>query len=696
MRILLGLFFIFCIVVVSMVWHLSQLQSRLINSSALSAAELYSVALTQFRTLYTSEVVNRARKQGLDATHDYASRNNTIPLPATLSMLLGKEIGKHASGAKARLHSPYPFPWRKKAKKIQTNDFDKKAWNFLSVNPRKPYYQFDNLGGKKVLRYATADIMRTECISCHNSHPDSPKRDWKVGDVRGVLEITLPLGDITTQTNTDLRNTSFAYIFIGLGIVFLIGFVFVRLRKQSDELQSLVTVRTAELQSEVDRRQLAMEALVEVEERNRRLLDSAGKGIYGLDLEGCTTFINPAVCRMLGYAEAELIGQPMHALVHHSYPDGTKYPREKCPMYAAFRDGQVHRVSNEVLWRKDGSSLPIEYTSTPMRKQGKIVGAVVVFNDISERKMMEERFQSAIKASPTATIMVDERGLILNANNEAMSLFGYSSQQLVGEPVEILLPDSVRAKHPSLRKGFLSDPSVRRMGMGRDLLAQKKGGEEFPVEVGLSPIDTPDGIVVLCSIVDLTERKKSENIILQQSKQLEEANKLLSEQATTDSLTNIANRRGFVSQLKTLLMRAHRNGQPISMIMADIDFFKQYNDDFGHLSGDEVLQAVAKVFVGEARGNDFVARFGGEEFAVLLPETNRDGSLIAAERIRKSIEGISVIERKITMSLGVATLEVSNSNSFDTTEIGNKLIEQADKALYSSKKNGRNRVTYFK
>ena len=124
-------------------------------------------------------------------------------------------------------------------------------------------------------------------------------------------------------------------------------------------------------------------------ERTRLLLNSAGEGIYGVDIQGRTTFVNPAACEMLGYEEAEMIGQVMHALIHHSYPDGSPYPRENCHMYAAFTDGKVHNIDDEVLWRKDGTNIPVEYTSTPIRRNGQLAGAVITVRDITERKKAE-------------------------------------------------------------------------------------------------------------------------------------------------------------------------------------------------------------------------------------------------------------------------------------------------------------------
>ena len=123
---------------------------------------------------------------------------------------------------------------------------------------------------------------------------------------------------------------------------------------------------------------------------NKLILESAGEGIYGLDAEGRTTFINRAAEKMTGFSAQEMIGNCQHQLVHHSRPDGTAYPQKECPIYAAFRKGKVFQTSEEVFWRKDGTGFPVEYVSTPIRENMKVLGAVVVFRDISERKQAEE------------------------------------------------------------------------------------------------------------------------------------------------------------------------------------------------------------------------------------------------------------------------------------------------------------------
>jgi len=132
--------------------------------------------------------------------------------------------------------------------------------------------------------------------------------------------------------------------------------------------------------------QMATEAHEKISKLNEHILATTEEGIYGLDLEGKTTFVNPAAARMIGWTTAELIGKTQHEILHHTKPDGTPYPGEECPIYAAMKDGEVRHIQSEVFWRKDGTSFPIEYTSTPIWDDKKLTGAVVVFRDITHRK----------------------------------------------------------------------------------------------------------------------------------------------------------------------------------------------------------------------------------------------------------------------------------------------------------------------
>ncbi|MEE4262161.1 MAG: PAS domain-containing protein, partial [Desulfobacteraceae bacterium] len=228
-----------------------------------------------------------------------------------------------------------------------------------------------------------------------------------------------------------LRRTVFGVL--GVTLLFSVGAVLLvlilgertshALMKARDNLEAKVEERTAELQ----KNQKQLEAAVE---RSSLILDSAGEGIFGVDMDGKVAFINPAANQMLGYGPDELIGQEVHEKIHHSHADGSGYPREECPMYRTHVDGTDHHVSDEVLWRKDGTPFPVEYTSMPVKKEGRIVGAVVTFMDITARRDMEARLESTksqlqyILDTGPIGVAFSTKGKIHFANPRFIEMFG--------------------------------------------------------------------------------------------------------------------------------------------------------------------------------------------------------------------------------------------------------------------------------
>ena len=153
------------------------------------------------------------------------------------------------------------------------------------------------------------------------------------------------------------------------------------------------TIAGIELVRDITERKHTEELINRLYHQNELILNCAGEGIYGVDTNGNTTFANPAAAKMIGWEPGEIIGKFQHGILHHSKPDGTPYPGEECPIYAAFKDGFVHHVTDEVFWRKDGTSFPVEYISTPLKENDRIVGAVVVFKDVTMRKRLEEELR---------------------------------------------------------------------------------------------------------------------------------------------------------------------------------------------------------------------------------------------------------------------------------------------------------------
>ena len=257
-RIILVLVVMFCVGVAATLWDLARLSSKLVESAALEGSALQAESLEELRTLYTSEVVERLRGEGITVTHDYAAHAGAIPLPVTFSMELGRRIGARGSGMHVRLYSDYPFPWRQDGG--PRDAFEQDALRSLRERPDEPFFRYEELAGRPALRYARADRMRASCVSCHNSHPASPKTDWKVGDVRGVLEVIRPLDRVVAQTHAGLRGTFVMMMTMGVLGLGALALVIGRLRRTSVELEHLVAERTAQLREAKEAAEVASNA----------------------------------------------------------------------------------------------------------------------------------------------------------------------------------------------------------------------------------------------------------------------------------------------------------------------------------------------------------------------------------------------------------------------------------------------------
>lgn len=195
-----GLHVVFIVAFIGFVWTWQQ---QLISATALRNATELARTVTEFRSLYTSEVVARTQGTSVVARSDYESHPHAIPLPVTLSMKLSERLGT-SGGARTALYSPYPFPGRDRTG-LPEGTFPAAAWAALQRAPDQPFVREDQTADGPVLRLAIADRMRPACVHCHNERPDSPKRDWKSGDVRGVVEIVVPLQAARARVTIDRR-----------------------------------------------------------------------------------------------------------------------------------------------------------------------------------------------------------------------------------------------------------------------------------------------------------------------------------------------------------------------------------------------------------------------------------------------------------------------------------------------------------
>ena len=319
--------------------------------------------------------------------------------------------------------------------------------------------------------------------------------------------------------------------------------------------------------------------------------------------------------------------------------------------------------------------------------------AIVVKNVELERRVAERtaalarseaRTTAIVNTALDAIITIDERGTIRSINPATERIFGYDEEELIGASVHLLMTDADGTHHGAQIDRYLATGVARILGAGRETVARRKDGAVFPIDISVSEAKVGDDRLFVGLIRDITERKRAEA-------ELQAAKATAEEAATHDPLTGLWNHNRIIEILMEELARSDRQGTPVSLAMVDLDHFKQVNDTYGHVVGDEVLREVADRLQLAVRSYDSVGRFGGEEFMVVLPGAEGQDAEQAAERIREEISRETLLTTagalRITASVGLVTRvgEVVN----DATA----LLVAADAALYDAKGSGRDRVT---
>ncbi|AHE66352.1 PAS domain S-box [Legionella oakridgensis ATCC 33761 = DSM 21215] len=247
-------------------------------------------------------------------------------------------------------------------------------------------------------------------------------------------------------------------------------------------------------------------------------IEAAPNGMLMIDDQGNIKLVNAQLERMFEYAREELLGNPIEMLVPERFR--AMHPRHRQDFFknpkARFLDARRELYG----LKKDGTEFPVEIGLNPLiTEEGSFVLASVV--DITARKREQEKFRLAIESTPAGILMVNKLGEIELANEQVLEMFKYTKEGLIGQRVEILVPERFRATHPQYRNVYYQQPETRAMGMGRDLYGLRMDGTEFPVEIGLNPLKTESGMFVLASIIDITERKATEDKIRRSNTELE-------------------------------------------------------------------------------------------------------------------------------------------------------------------------------
>jgi|GEM_PF-1207483 len=283
-----------------------------------------------------------------------------------------------------------------------------------------------------------------------------------------------------------------------------------QLEQYKNQLELLIRERTDELRTS--------------EERSRLILNSVGDGLFGLDKDGTTTFVNPAAVGMLGFSEKELVGQPIHEKVHQAYPDGTHFPLEKCPMHLSGRDGVARSVDDEVFWRKDGSAVQVEYTTTPIRKNGDIVGTVVSFHDITVRKEAQEYVNAYFNSSSDGLLILSPEHGFTHANQAAAALFGFENiaDLLQCGPVELsppYQPDGRPSQEAAME--YITKAMQMSTPLRFDWIHRRNDGTDLPCEIALIKITLAGKPLLLTNIRDIRERKQAEQALAESRERLQ-------------------------------------------------------------------------------------------------------------------------------------------------------------------------------
>jgi diguanylate cyclase (GGDEF)-like protein/PAS domain S-box-containing protein len=416
----------------------------------------------------------------------------------------------------------------------------------------------------------------------------------------------------------------------------------------------------------------------------QRAVESARHGIYVTDSNGHIEYANDAFCRLTGYSCEELIGSPMSLLSSGDMP--RDYYRR---LWQTIHSGYQWReeITNR---RKDGSTYQAFQIISPILDQsGSATRFVGIQHDITEEKRIREalnqaflEFEAIFANTQDAMFLVDviEGGAAFHFRKLSSCherLTGLTTAEVQGKtPREILGVPEGSVVEGHYRKCFESQQPISY----EEELQLPTGQRTWHTQ--LSPVIKDGNVLQLVgSSRDITERKR-----------MEENLRYLSE---IDVLTGIPNRRKISEELDRELARAQRHGNALSVILADIDHFKAVNDELGHEMGDTVLRGIAGTVQATLRPTDRIGRWGGEEFVIILPETNHSGARTAAERIRVGVEQARTIpDRVITLSLGVASLgPVRSSNPRAISHTVDSLVRIADEELYRAKERGRNQIS---
>lgn len=446
-------------------------------------------------------------------------------------------------------------------------------------------------------------------------------------------------------------------------------------------------IGVASIGRDITAQKQAEAALRNSAEALRTVMEGAPIVLYATDAQGVVTLSEGAGLARLGLAPGEVVGQSVFEM-YQDVPEILSYLKRALA-------GEI--VTYEIIL----NGLCYHNDVRPQRdQQGIVTGIIAMAYDLTERWRAEEALRQSQESLEQAQAMAHVGSWEIDCRSGAKrwspEMFRISGLTLAPEPP---MDWSLNTVHPDDRAEIsvcMEESLAHGTPYSLDYRVVWPAGALRHVQAHCEPRRDEAGKVLALrgTAMDITERKVAEqalkdfSVVLEfQKHELEKANAELASLAMLDGLTGLRNRRAFDTRLQEEFERAVRYHSPLSLVLLDIDRFKQYNDAFGHLAGDEALREVGRILQKAMRETDFLCRYGGEEIAIIMPETDCAGAMQVAERVRTAVAAAPWDKRRITASLGGCTLELE----MDQPE---ELVAGADRALYHSKANGRNCVTH--
>ena len=604
-------------------WHTRHIEEETLQLSA----ESYSNAINSFRSFYSNEILARIHGSDVEVTHDYKDKDNAIPIPATMTHELAKAINRNDPRLNVSIVSEYPFPWRQQR---TLSDFERRANDEFSLKPTSHYAETIKIEGEEYLLYASPMRMSAGCVECHNAHPDTPKDDWRIGDVRGLQIVRLPVGDISSENRLGLAYLIAFIVFSFIGafsvILWLVNrnqVAFAELNANSDQLQRA----NAELQFLKDA--IDKHAIVSIADR-----------------EGNITYANELFREVSGYSQEELIGKN-----HRIIKSGEHEDAFFANMWDTILDGRIWKgqIKNR---KRNGDFYWVNSTIVPyLDENSEPFQFIAIRTDITELKKLEEETEESRRFLASITDAIGEGVIAINAdgqctfaNPEATRILGWAHEDMLGQSVcENLIQGEGIAFSKSFTEPYRSD-NVK--------MFRKNRSTFFASIVAVPMLDDDEFVGTVMAFQDITDRKKAESALKSSEERF----------------------RQVASTAQEAIITANQDGNIVFWNNAAISTFGYEYDEI-------INQPLSKIVPGamrDAHAAGFAKAVGSGELVhqgetLELPAVRKDGVEILTEVILSTWEaegrrfftamGRDITERKQMMEdLAKATEQAENAS----------------------------------